>query len=271
LTLSSHRRLAAAITSATLLAATVVLSGCSGGSGSGSSDDAQSTGRIVALLVDQTCDASPALTALARDAFDKAVGAAASDQGTFLGEAITTDEYQTGTFAVSEAFTSDKANDAGQQRDLDRQARRFADTPEAATLTKGYANGTACGSDLINALSAADRAFKDEPGQKGRARDLVFVTNGIVIDDAAGVNFVEDDITPAYTARLIKRQKAKDLFPDLSGVTVHLVGLGVSDQPLSAAQVRGIESFWEKIVAEAGASEVNTVRTTTQLGIGGDQ
>lgn len=270
MTHSPRRRPAAIITAATLLAATALLAGCSGGTSS-SSGDGPATGRIVALLVDQTCDASPALTALAGDAFDKAVDAASSDQGTLLGEAITTDEYQTGTFGVHRAFTSDKANDAGVARDVARQARDFRDSAEGKSLTKGYEKGTPCGSDLINALSAADRAFKDEPGQKTRARDLVFVTNGIVVDEGAGLNFKEDDITSAYTKKLIARQKAKDLFPDLSGVTVHLVGLGVSDQNLSAAKVRQIESFWESLASAAGATNVVTVRDAAQLAIGGDQ
>ena len=270
MTKSPRRRPAAIIAAATLLAATALLAGCSGGSGS-SSSDGPASGRIVALLVDQTCDASPALTTLAGEAFDAAVDAASADQGTLLGEAITTDEYQTGTFGVSHSFTSDKANDAGVQRDLARQARDFRESPEATSLTKGYEKGTPCGSDLINAVSAADRAFKDEPGQKNRARDLVFVTNGIVVDEDAGLNFKEDDITSAYTKKLIARQKAKDLFPDLSGVTVHLVGLGVSDQNLSAAKVRQIESFWESLATEAGASDVVTVRDAGQLAIGGEQ
>ncbi len=271
MTNSPRRPLAAIITAAILLASTALLAGCSGGTTSGSSGDGPATGRIVALLVDQTCDATPELTALASDAFDLSVEAAALDRGTFLGEAITTDAYQTGTFAVSHSFTSDKKNDAGIERDLARQARRFAEEPEAKALTKGYEKNTPCGSDLINALSAADRAFKDEPGHAGRARDLVFVTNGIVIDEEAGIDFKQDDITPAYAQKLIRRQKAKDLFPDFRGVSVHLAGIGVSDQNLTAAKVRQLEAFWERLATEAGATDVTTVRSANQLGIGGDQ
>lgn len=266
----TRRRLAATITTAATIAAAAILAGCSGGGGS-ASDGGPATGRIVALLVDRTCDATPELTQLAGEAFDRSVDAAALDRGTFLGEAITTDAYQTGTFAVSHSFTSDKKNDAGVERDLARQARKFAETPEATSLTTGYEKGTPCGSDLINALSAADRAFKDEPGHAGRARDLVFVTNGIVIDDEAGLNFKDDDITPAYTQKVIRRQKAKDLFPDLGGVTVHLVGVGVSDQNLSAAKVKQLEAFWERLATEAGAKDVATVRSANQLAIGGEQ
>ena len=270
MTLSPRRRLAALITAATLMAASAVLAGCSGGS-STASGDGPATGRIVALLVDQTCDATPELTGLSRDAFRKSVDAAAADQGTFLGEAITTDAYQTGTFGVSHSFTSDKKNDRGVERDLGRQARAFTDSTEAADLTRGYVKGTDCGSDLINALSAADRAFKDEPGYEGRARDLVFVTNGIVVDDEDGLNFVEDDITSAYTKKVIARQKAKDLFPDFAGVNVHLVGLGVSDQNVTATKVRQLEAFWEQLATEAGAADVATVRSAGQLAIGGEQ
>ena len=65
-------------------------------------------------------------------------------RGTFLGEAITTDAYQTGTFAVSHSFTSDKKNDSGVERDLSRQARKFTDTVEAKSLVKGYDKETPC-------------------------------------------------------------------------------------------------------------------------------
>jgi len=269
LTHRTRRPLAAAITTAAL-AATLLLAGCSGGGGS-AQGDAPAQGRIVALLVDQTCDATPELTELSREAFQKSVDAAAADQGTFLGEAITTDAYQSGTFGVSHSFTSDKKNDRGVERDLARQARDFAASTQAQSLTKGYVPDTDCGSDLINALSAADRAFKDEPGHEGRARDLVFVTNGIVIDDDAGLNFVEDDLTTAYAQKVIRRQRDKDLFPDFSGVSVHLVGLGVSDQNVTAAKVRQLESFWEQLATAAGATDVATVRSANQLAIGGDQ
>ena len=273
MTLSPRRRLAALITAATLMAASAVLAGCSGGGASAQGDAPPAEGRIVALLVDQTCDATPELTALSKAAFTESVNAAAGSGGTFLGEAITTNEYRTGTFSVAKNFVSDRANDASRQKDLDRQAQQFRDSAEAATLTQGPKPDTPCGSDLLNAVTAAERAFTQTPGSATRTKDLVFVTNGLVIDQRkGGTNFVFDEITPAYVNRLLKAQRTKKLFPDLSGVNVYLVGLGVSDQQIAPEQVRAIEDFWSTLAKQAGAKSVTAVRSGSQIAIDmGDQ
>ncbi len=263
----TRRPLAATITAATALVAALVLTGCSSG-GTAQGDAPPAEGRIVALLVDQTCDATPALTALSVKALDAAVGTAAASGGTFLGEAITTDEYQTGTFSVSKNFTSDRANDASREKDLAKQAEAFRVSDEAIDLTKGPKPKTACGSDLLNAVKAADRAFAETTGSGARAKDLVFVTNGLVIDDKkGGTNFVFDRITPTYTKRLIAAQRKKGLFPDLTGVNVHLVGLGLSDQNVPAEQVKAIEDFWSTYATTAGAKSVTPVRSGSQIAL----
>ena len=264
----TRRPLAAPITAAALVA-TLLLAGCSGVSSSAQSDT-PAQGRIVALLVDQTCDATPELTELSTKALDVAVTAAANSGGTFLGEAITTDEYQTGTFSLAKNFTSDRANDASVKRDLDEQALTFRASSEATDLTKGPTPDTPCGSDLLNAVSAAERAFAQTPGSKDRPKDLVFVTNGLVIDQKkGGTNFVFDDITPAYVNKLIAAQKKKRLFPDLTGVNVHLVGVGLSDQNVTPEQVKAIETFWSTLASKAGAASVTSVRSGSQIALGG--
>ncbi len=266
----STRRLLAAATITATAAATLLLAGCSGGGPTAQGDAPPAQGRIVALLVDQTCDATPELTALSTEALDTAVTAAAASGGTFLGEAITTDEYQTGTFSVAKNFTSDRANDASVERDLEEQALTFRASSEARELTKGPTPKTPCGSDLLNAVSAAERAFAQTPGSQGRAKDLVFVTNGLVIDQKkGGTNFVFDDITPAYVNKLIAAQKKKGLFPDLTGVNVRLVGLGLSDQDVSPEQVKAIETFWSTLATKAGAESVTSVRSGSQISLGG--
>ncbi len=264
----STRRLLAAATITVTVAATLLLAGCSGGGPTAQGDAAPAEGRIVALLVDQTCDATPELTAFSTEALEASVAAAAKSGGTFLGEAITTDEYQTGTFSVSKDFTSDRANDASRKKDLEEQALTFRASAEATGLTKGPKPKTPCGSDLLNAVSAAERAFAQTPGAKDRPKDLVFVTNGLVIDEKkGGTNFVLDDITPAYVNKLIAAQRKKGLFPDLTGVNVYLVGLGVSDQNVSPEQVKAIETFWSTLATKAGAETVSPVRSGSQLAL----
>ena len=262
------RRKASLITATAMAVITsTVLAGCGSGgstSGGGASGD-PATGRIVALMVDQTCDASPQLTQFSVDALRASVAAAAEDQGTFLGQAITTDAYQRSTFSTNHNFTSDRANDAGKRRDLGNQASDLESGPEGHALTQGYTPGTKCGSDLINAMSAAERAFEDIPGAESRTKDLVYVTNGIL--EEKGADFVHDTLNQAAIDRVVTQKKKQGLLPDLSGVRVHYVGLGVADRPITAAQVKAIEGFWETFARRAGASEVTSVRAGNQVSL----
>jgi hypothetical protein len=261
------RRTAALITTTAMAVITsTVLAGCGGGSsasGGGSGEPAE--GRIVALMVDQTCDASPQLTQFSVDALHASVDAAAQDKGTFLGEAITTDEYQKGTFAIAHNFTSDRANDAGQRRDLRNQVADFESGPEGHSLTQGYKPGTKCGSDLINAMTAAERAFSGTPGASTRTKDLVFVTNGILQEK--DVDFVHDTLNQNAINALVAKKKKQGLLPDLTGVRVHYVGLGVADRPITAPQVKAIESFWVAFAKRAGATDVTSVRAGNQVAL----
>ena len=243
----------------------VALAGCSMEAEAGS--EAPATGRIVAALVDQSCDATEDLTALAGPAVDASVRAAAADGGTFLGEAITTDEYQSGTFNISAEFSSDAANDTSRQIDLDAQAEDFLAGKDGETLRAGPATGDKCGSDLVNAMSAAGRTFSQVGDSGAREKDLVFITNGLLIDGAR--NFVWDTMTPEYLEQVIDEQQAADLFPDLTGVNVHFVGIGISDQPATAEQIRTVERFWESYATRAGAKSVELVGRGSGVILGG--
>ena len=128
----SRRKAALITTTAMAVVTSTVLAGCSSGTsasggGGGSGDPAE--GRIVAPMVDQTCDASPQLTQFSVDALHASVDAAAADKGTFLGEAITTDAYQRSTFSIHHDFTSNRATDAGQQARPPTSSRAPRATP----------------------------------------------------------------------------------------------------------------------------------------------
>ncbi len=196
--------------------AAILLAGC-GGSASGDGG-APTSGRIVALMVDQTCDASAELTSFTPAALSHSVAAAAQGQGTFLGQAITTDAYQDATFKIAHNFTSDRANDAGKRRDLRNQTDAFLSSPDSQSLTHGYKPGTPCGSDLFNALEAAERAFDATPNNNSRAKDLIFVTNGIVIDKKDGTDFRHDRLNTA-TMRVLRGQTPGGVCPRASAAS----------------------------------------------------
>ncbi len=245
--------------------AATLLTGCAVTSTSSVSGDAPvANGRVVALIVDQTCDASPELTSFVPAALRTSIGAAAQDQGTFLAEGVTINAYQRSTFNVRAEFTSDRLNEDGVKEDLGYQADDFLNSPGAQKLTKGYKPGTSCGSDLINALTAAGRAVGALPNAGSRAKDVVFLTNGIVMLKG-GPDFVHDRLDGSTTSRLIAKKKAKGLFPDLAGVHMHFVGLGVADRPITAEQVRAIERFWVVLAKDAGAASVDSLRSGEAL------
>ncbi len=246
--------------------AAILLAGCGGGGSASGDGGASTSGRIVALMVDQTCDASVELTSFTPAALSHSVAAAAQGQGTFLGEAITTDAYQKSTFKIAHNFTSDRANGSGVRRDLRNQTDDFLSSPDSQTLTKGYKPGAPCGSDLINALTAAQRAFAATPNSTSRTKDLIFVTNGLLIEKD-GTDFVHDRLNTATINRLLAKKKAQGLMPDLTGVSVHYVGLGLVNRPISAPQVRAIESFWTTLAKRAGAINVESLRSGDSLSL----
>ncbi len=246
--------------------AAILLAGCGAGSSASGDGGAPTSGRIVALMVDQTCDASAELTSFTPAALSHSVAAAALGQGTFLGEAITTDAYQDSTFKIAHNFTSDRANDAGKRRDLRNQTDAFLSSPDSQSLTHGYKPGTPCGSDLFNALEAAERAFDATPNNNSRAKDLIFVTNGILIEKD-GTDFVHDRLNTATINRLLAKKKAQGLMPNLKGVSVHYVGLGLADRPISAPQVKAIETFWKTLATRAGAINVESLRSGASLSL----
>ncbi len=248
--------------------AAILLAGCGAGSSTSGDGGAFTNGRIVALMVDQTCDASAELTSFTPAALSHSVAAAAQGQGTFLGQAITTDAYQDATFKIAHSFTSDRANDAGVRRDLRNQTDAFLSSPDSQSLTHGYKPGTPCGSDLFNALEAAQRAFDATPNSNSRAKDLIFVTNGILIDKKDGTDFGRDRLTTATINRLLAKKKAQGLMPNLKGVSVHYVGLGLANRPISAPQVKAIETFWTTLATRAGATNVQSLRSGASLSLG---
>ena len=223
-------------------------------------------GPVVAFMVDQSCDASDELTASAATALPTVVDATAQAQGTFMGEGVTTGSYQHDSFGITQDFSTDAKNGPTARKDLRNQAEDFVASGDPDPLLTGYKEGTDCGSDLINALASARRAMKSVNESDARSQNIVFVTNGVVIEPN-GVNFVRDNLTPQYIDRLIDKKEKAGLLADLSGVDVQFVSLGVLDRTLPAEKIVSIENFWKELAKRAGAKSVETPRSGSQLSI----
>jgi hypothetical protein len=103
------------------------------------------------------------------------------------------------------------------------------------------------------------------PGGSTRTKDLVFVTNGILQEK--DVDFVHDTLNQNAINALVAKKKKQGLLPELTGVRVHYVGLGVADRPITAPQVKAIESFWVAFAKRAGATDVTSVRAGNQVAL----
>ena len=243
----------------------VFATGCAMSPASGESTE-PSTGPVVAFMVDQSCDASSELTESADAALKKTVNAVAQARGTFMGEGVTTGSYQHDSFSITHDFATDAKNGPTAEKDLRNQAEDYLASGETDPLLAGYKTGTDCGSDLINALASARRAMKSVQGSADRPQRIVFVTNGVVIEPN-GINFVHDNLTPEYIKKLIGKKDKSGLLADLSGVDVQFVSLGVLDRTLTPEKVVSIERFWDELATRAGATDVETPRSGSQLSV----
>ena len=251
-----HSRLAKIRRSAGILlfgiVALAAMAGCGSSGGGGASNSPDPEGRIIGVMIDQTCDATDDMSEWGQEAVNKGVGAAAGDSGSFFGEAVTTAEYQDGAADVVAQFSSDKRGSGAKERDLRRQERRLLKSSEMKDLMTPKPGD--CGSDLMGAVAALSASIGNEPMAETRSKDIVFVTNGIVIDEERGWNFIEDDITPEYIKDVIAAMKKEGTFPDLSGVSLQLVGLGDRQPPLRAEKKRQIQDFWKTFATESGVA-----------------
>ena len=263
ITLAGVRR--ALLSGVALLGVSFLATGCALSPASGEST-ALASGPVLAFMVDQSCDASAELTDSATTALPTAINAVAQLQGTFMGEGVTTGSYQHDSFGITHDFATDAKNAPTARKDLRNQAEDYVAGGETDPLLTGFKSGTDCGSDLINALASARRAMTSIQGSAGRPQDIVFVTNGVVIEPN-GVNFVHDNLTPEYIKKLIDKKEKAGLLADLSGVDVQFVSLGVLDRTLPAEKIVSIENFWKELATRAGAKSIETPRSGSQLSV----
>ena len=239
-----------------------VLTACAPGAGD-PSGQSESSGPIVGVLIDQTCDATDAMRDWGRRAVETGVTTAAASSGTFMGEAVTTAEYQDGAADVLKQFSSEMRSSAAQSDDLEAQADEFLAGSDVEGLVTPEASD--CGSDLLGAMAALSQSIGDEAKSGERSKDIVFVTNGIVIDDERGWNFVRDDMTPEYVKTVITEMRKEGTFPDLSGVSVQFVGLGEREKPLTAKKKAEIQAFWAEFASASGAGPIEDLGNVDQL------
>lgn len=250
--------------------ALVTLSGCqvAGGSSGGSAVvQEQGTGldlpgdvsqghRRVYLLTDVSCDMASSLDKANRTrALLVAANAAVMDSGTLVAgvvRALVTQKiiWQTRDFSHQHrAHTARfRVQDAVTLRD-DTVAglRKFVNRPAGGTH-----NG--CASDLVTAVGQV-RLNADQAGVPAGSRtDLVYVTNGLIVDRKAKIVMTQASLTTQRQYRaLLKRVEAFYPKPDLKGITVWLVGTGWASSISNDQTGDLVRKLWTTYLERAGA------------------
>ena len=107
-------------------------------------------------------------------------------------------------------------------------------------------SGAANGSDLAGALYLAGQLLGDSSGKEDRR--LVLFTDGLI--QTPDVDWRSGKVTAGDVTRLVKRQRNAGSLPDLTGVSVTLIGARADDERL----LPGLRNAWSKYVASCGGS-----------------
>jgi len=141
-------------------------------------------------------------------------------------------------------FKSESAND---------QAKADDQSLAASVLTKQLSAEVSSSAEA-NPLKALDIAGRELASQGG-AGTIVLVDSGLQTTGA--LNYTKGDLLSADPSDIAKSLQAKGQLPDLSNMTVVLMGVGdtaTPQQPLDTGQQDALRDQWQAIVEQAGAA-----------------
>lgn len=110
---------------------------------------------------------------------------------------------------------------------------------------------------ILGSLQIAERVFKKDRKDK---RILVIMSD--MIEDSSEYNFERERLSDKRTAEIIGIERSKKSLPDLSGVTVYVIGAKAQTRE----QFNNIQNFWLRYFKECGASLPKENYGSTLLG-----
>jgi hypothetical protein len=134
--------------------------------------------------------------------------------------------------------------------------RKFVNT------STGNRNG--CSSDLVSALSAVTLRQQQLNIPSSRRTDLIFVTNGLIVDRSARILMTKNFATRKQYRRTLGVMLRAYPRPDLHGIVVRLVGTGWSQNITNDKTGPWVRQLWTTYLTKAGA-KVHVVQHSTDL------
>lgn len=120
---------------------------------------------------------------------------------------------------------------------------------ELSEGVEGLLERTSKGTDVLNALDAAERFFF----QHADADDQRLVVFSDMINTSREARFAKLRWNDDAIEKLLEQRLSAGQVPDLSGVRVCVVGAGVSNGELDAEKIQWIKRFWLAYFDRAGA------------------
>lgn len=251
-----------------------VLAGCSaaGGTSPGPSSteldhpgDVSKGGRVVYVLQDASCDMNGRRELQNRQLAVKiAANAAAFDSGTVARGVVRQLSSQNVIFN-SVNFKRDGSSSILR---VDNALNQLDDAYKKLRPLGGSAGGQACQSDLLSALSQVaheERVVAQRDGRDPPQKDIVFVTNGLIVDPTRKVVLTRQAIEkPAVFRSVLKTIRDSWIPPDLHGFTVWFVGLGHNEQ-IKTERGPAVIQLWEMLLKPTGAIVKEPVETANEL------
>lgn len=211
-------------------------------------------GRVVYVLLDVSCDmTSPQESHNRRMAIDVATHAAAFDGGMVV---VGTVRALASQNIVFESVRFERTGSSAQLRKDNALDQRDKALKELRRLAAPGA-GQPCRSDLLNAISELARQRRltaQELGRDPPVNDLVFVTNGLIVDPQRKIVLTRDPIERSdMYAQTLKKIRQTWNPPDLHGFTIWFVGLGRDEAIKSGKRGPAIQRLWTDILKPTGA------------------
>jgi len=254
--------------------ATLALTGCGEGgvtpkidaaTGLTTPGNVTSGGRLVYVLEDVSCDMEEArektnrLRALLVGAHAAALDSGTLEVGVVRSLASQNIEFKPKMFIPSGKTGRFRVASVLRQRD------------DAVASLRKFVNRTSgaqgCSSDLLGALSAVRRQHDVEVQRLGHnvRADIVFVTNGLIVDRAPGIVLTKTPIEkPGVFAKTLETIRKRFAEPDLHGFTVWLVGTGW-DRNIKTERGPAVQKLWEEILKPTGAVVKTPMETADSL------